>query len=250
MDVPAHKIASPEIVDIPLIEKMAATGKPLIISTGMATLNEITEALEAAKGKGAKEVILLKCTSSYPAPLEEMNLRTIPHLAEKFNFPIGLSDHSMGDVAAIASVALGACVIEKHLTLSRSIPGPDAKFSMEPDEFGRMVSSIRLAEKALGAVSYEPTPGELSNRLFRRSLFVVEDIKDGEQLTEKNIRSIRPGFGLPPKYLKDVLGKKALKDIQKGTPLTWDIISASAEPVDQSGPAFPFRAYSKGEETG
>lgn len=221
MGVPVHKVASFEIVDIPLIEKMARTGKPLIISTGMATLGEIEEAVQAAREAAATHIALLKCTSAYPAPPEEMNLRTIPHLAEAFHVPVGLSDHTLGIAVPIAAVALGACIIEKHFTLSRDIPGPDSAFSLEPHEFKAMVEAIRTTEKALGQVDYGLSEQEAKSRVFRRSLFVVKDVKAGEVFTEENVRSIRPGHGLPSKHLKDVLGRRATRDIMRGTPLAW-----------------------------
>ena len=224
MGVPVHKVASFEIVDIPLIEKMARTGKPLIISTGMAMLGEIEEAVQAARKAGATQIALLKCTSAYPAPPEEMNLRAIPHLTEAFHVPVGLSDHTLGIAVPVAAVALGACIVEKHFTLSRDIPGPDSAFSLEPHEFKAMVEAIRTAEKALGEVRYEVGEQEAKSRVFRRSLFVVKDMKAGEIFTEENLRSIRPGYGLHPKHLKDVLGKRAIQDIKKGTPLGWNLI--------------------------
>ena len=224
MGVPVHKVASFEIVDIPLIEKMARTGKPLIISTGMATLAEIDEAVSAAKGAGASQIALLKCNSAYPAPLEEMNLRTIPHMAEGFGLPVGLSDHTLGIAAPVAAVALGACIIEKHFTLSRDFPGPDSAFSIEPHELKAMVEAVRAAEKTLGKVYYGVSEKEAKSRVFRRSLFAVKDVKAGEVFTEDNVRSIRPGHGLPPKFLKEVVGKKASCDIKRGTPLSWSHI--------------------------
>jgi len=228
MGVPVHKVASFEIVDIPLIEKMASTGKPLIISTGMATLSEIEEAVQAARKAGATEIALLKCTSAYPAPPEEMNLRTIPHLAEAFGVPVGLSDHTLGIAVPVAAVALGACIVEKHFTLSRDIPGPDSAFSLEPHEFKEMVEAIRTVEKALGEVSYEVTEHESASRLFRRSLFVVKDMKTGEVFTEENVRSIRPGYGLHTRYIDMVMGRRAARDISRGTPLTWDFIDTTS----------------------
>jgi len=225
MDVPAHKIASFELVDLPLIQKVACTGKPVIISTGMATLTEIDDAVRAFREAGGKQLALLKCNSAYPAPPEEMNLRTIPHLAEAFGVPVGLSDHTLGIASAVTAVALGACIIEKHLTLSRSEPGPDSAFSLEPQEFKAMVNAVREAEKALGHVQYEPTASEKASRVFRRSLFVVKDIMVGEVFSPENVRSIRPGHGLPPKHLPQVLGRKASKSVKRGTPLTWDDIA-------------------------
>jgi pseudaminic acid synthase len=222
--VSAHKVASFEIVDIPLIEKMARIAKPLIISTGMATLGEIGEAVQAARDVGATKIALLKCTSAYPAPPEEANLRTIPHLMEAFAVPVGLSDHTMGTTVPIAAAALGACIIEKHLTLSRSMPGPDSTFSLEPDEFKAMVQAIRTVEKVLGKVHYGPTKAEKKTKIFRRSLFVVQNLKKGEMFTNENVRSIRPGHGLAPKHLKDILGKKSKRSIKRGTPLSREMI--------------------------
>jgi len=222
--VPVHKIASFEIVDIPLIEKMARTGKPLIISTGMAALGEIEEAVRAARNAGAPQIALLKCTSAYPSPPEEMNLRTIPHLSQAFGVPVGLSDHTLGIAVPVAAVALGACIVEKHFTLSRNMPGPDSAFSLEPREFKAMVEAIRTAEKALGEVHYGVSEREAANRVFRRSLFVVKDMKTGEVFTAENVRSIRPGHGLHPRHLKDVRGRRATRDIPAGTPLTWNMV--------------------------
>lgn len=221
MNVPAHKIASFELTDIPLIRRVAQTGKPTIMSTGMATLAEIDGAVRAFRDAGGTQLALLKCNSGYPAPAEEMNLRTIPHLAKAFGMPVGLSDHTLGIAAAVAAVALGACIIEKHFTLSRSEPGPDSAFSLEPSEFKAMVEAVRETEKALGSVRYEPTEKEMASRIFRRSLFVVKDMKAGEVFTEENVRSIRPGYGLPPKYLPEILRRRAARDLAKGTPLTW-----------------------------
>ncbi len=224
MGVPAYKIASFELVDLALIRRVAQTGKPIIMSTGMATLDEIEEAVQAARDAGAKQVALLKCTSAYPASPEEMNLQTIPNLEERFQFPVGLSDHTLGIAAPIAAVALGACIVEKHLALSRSVPGPDTAFSLEPPEFKAMVEVVRVTEKAIGHVRYELTEREASSRVFRRSLFVVKDMRTGEAFTEENVRSIRPGHGLPPKYLKNILGRRASREIKRGTPLDWDIV--------------------------
>jgi pseudaminic acid synthase len=224
MAVPAYKIASFELVDIPLIRLVASTGKPLIMSTGMATSEEIEEALRAARDVGAGEIALLKCTSAYPAPEEEMNLRTIPEMARRFGVPVGLSDHTMGIAAPIAAVALGACIIEKHLTLSRSIAGPDSAFSLEPHEFKAMVDAVRTARKALGEVNFGSGEKESSSRAFRRSLFVVEDVNEGDIFTAVNVRSIRPGCGLHTRHLKDVLGKRAALGIKRGTPLSWEYV--------------------------
>lgn len=225
MNVPAHKVASCELVDLPLIQKMAATGKPLIMSTGMATLEEIEEAVVTACGGGAKQIALLKCTSAYPAPPEEMNLRTIPELARRFDVPVGLSDHTMDVAVPVVAVSLGACIIEKHLTLSRAAGGPDSAFSLEPAEFKAMVGAVRTAEKALGAVHFGVSEREASSRVFRRSLFVVRDLKRGEKFTAENVRSIRPGHGLHTRYLAEVLGKTAALDIARGSPLSWDLVN-------------------------
>lgn len=224
LNIPAYKIASPELVDIPLIRRIASTGKPVIMSTGMGTLDEINEAICAIRESGNDQIVLLKCTSAYPAPAEEMNLNTIPHLAKTFHVPVGLSDHTIGIDVPIAAVALGACIVEKHFILSHSIKGPDNAFSMEPREFKIMVDSIRTVENALGEVSYKVTKREKANHVFRRSLFVVSDIHAGEVFTKGNIRSIRPGHGLHTRFLEDVLGKRSAKDIKKGTPLSWDLI--------------------------
>jgi N-acetylneuraminate synthase len=225
LNVPAHKVASFELVDLPLIRNMAATGKPLIISTGMATLEEIKEAVNVARKAGATEIALLKCTSAYPAPAEEMNLRTIPELARRFEVPVGLSDHTTGVAVPIAAVSLGACIVEKHLTLSRADGGPDSAFSLEPQEFKAMVDAVRTAEKALGTVHFGVSERESSSRIFRRSLFVVGDVKKGEKFTAENVRSIRPGNGLHTRHLAEVLGKVAADDIARGTPLSWNLVS-------------------------
>jgi pseudaminic acid synthase len=224
MHVPAYKLASCELVDIPLIQKMAQTGKPLLISTGMATLEEIDEAVNAARNAGCKEIALLKCTAAYPALPDEMNLRTIPEMARRFQVPVGLSDHSTGIAVPVAAVALGACIIEKHITLSRSLQGPDSAFSLEPQEFKSMVDAVRIAEKALGEVHFGASPREQSTRVFRRSLFIVEDVRQGQTLTPENVRSIRPGHGLHTRHLPEVIGKRAARDIERGTPVSWDLI--------------------------
>lgn len=221
MDVPAYKIASFEVVDLPLVERVACTGKPMIMSTGMATLAEIAEAVATVRRAGDGGLALLKCTSAYPAPPAEANLRTIPHLAEAFGVPAGLSDHTLGIAVPVAAVALGACIIEKHFTLSRAEPGPDSAFSLEPGEFRAMVEAVRTAEKALGRVHYGLSAAEQACRVYRRSLFAVRDIAASEVFTPDNVRSIRPGHGLPPKHLPDVLGRRAARDLARGTPLSW-----------------------------
>lgn len=224
MNVPAWKIASFELTDHALIERVARTGKPLIMSTGMASAEEIKEAVAAARQAGAREIALLKCTSAYPAEYAEMDLRTIPDLARRFDVPVGLSDHSPGSIAPITAVALGACIIEKHIIAARSDGGPDAAFSMEPAEFARMVSEVRAAEQALGRVSYEISAKEGASRVFRRSLFAVAEVAEGEPFTPENVRSIRPGYGLAPKHLPEILGRRAAQRIERGTPLAWDLI--------------------------
>jgi len=224
LDVPIHKIASFELIDLPLIEYIAKTKKPLILSTGMATLKEIKEAIDTAKKAGAKDIILLKCVSSYPAKPEEMNLITIQDMKKRFKLPVGLSDHTLNITTSIVAISLGAKLIEKHFTLSREINTPDNFFSLEPKEFEELVKNIKIVESLIGKIHYGPTKGEKIELKNRRSLFAIKDIKKGEPFTEENIRSIRPSFGLPPKYLKLILGKKAKKDIKMGTPLTWDLI--------------------------
>jgi len=224
LNVPAYKVASFEITDLPLIEYIASKGKPVIISTGIATLGEIDEAVQACKRVGNDQIILLKCTSEYPAKIEDANLLTMQNLKETFNVEVGLSDHTLGTTVPIVSVALGATVIEKHFILDKSIGGPDASFSLDKEEFKMLVDSVRDAEKSLGRVDYELTDKKQKSRGFSRSLFVVKDVKRNELFTEENVRSIRPGYGLKPKYIIDVIGKKAKQDITKGTPVSWDII--------------------------
>lgn len=226
LDVKVHKTASFELVDLPLIEYMAQTKKPVILSTGMATREEIGEAYRAAKKGGAPTVTLLKCVTSYPADPKTMNLRTIPDMRKRFKCPVGLSDHTAGTAVACAAVALGAVMVEKHFTDSRRRKTPDSFFSMEPEEFKGLVDNIRIIEQALGEVSYDVGRDQKKNRDYRRSLFVSEDIRKGEPLTEENVRSVRPAQGLAPKYLKNVLGKKATKDLKKGTPLKREWIAA------------------------
>jgi pseudaminic acid synthase len=224
LDVPVYKVASFELVDLPLLKRIAKTGKPVIMSTGMASLVDISEAVKVFKESGGNQIALLKCTSAYPAPPEEMNLRTIPNLAKIFDVPVGLSDHSIGIEASIAAVALGACIVEKHFTLSRNLYGPDSSFSIEPEELKTLVTAIRRVEKALGSVCFGTTEQEKSSIVFRRSLFAVKDIEINEEFTEKNVRSIRPGFGLHTRHLEKVIGCKAKTYIPKGSPLDWDMI--------------------------
>ncbi|EPG75993.1 pseudaminic acid synthase [Leptospira fainei serovar Hurstbridge str. BUT 6] len=224
MSVPAYKIASFEITDIPLIKYVASKGKPIIISTGIAFIDDINLAVQACREVGNNRIIILKCTSSYPAPYDEINLKTIPNLSETFGVVAGLSDHTEGWAVPVAAVALGAKVIEKHFILDRKIGGPDSSFSMEPDEFRTMVDAIRNVEKALGSVNYDLSEKVKTSREFSRSLFIVKDIKKGEQFTHENVRSIRPGFGLPPKYFERILGKTALEDFIAGTPLDFGMI--------------------------
>lgn len=219
-----YKIASFELVDIPLLEYIASKNKPIIMSTAMGTLEEINEAVEAVYSTGNRQLALMKCSSAYPAKSEEMNLSTIRDLKARFAIPVGLSDHSMGAFSAATAAALGANIIEKHFCISRAIKNPDSGFSMEPEEFRDMVDKVREVEKALGKISYGVSKQEETNACFRRSLFVVKDIAAGERLTPENIRSIRPAYGLKPKYYKRVLGKVARCDLKRGTPLTFDVI--------------------------
>ena len=225
MNVPAYKIASFEITDIPLIEYTAAQGKPIIISTGIATLADIEEAVAACRRVGNHQIALLKCTSSYPAPVEEANLRTIPHLAETFGVVAGLSDHTLGIAVPIAAVALGAKVVEKHFILDANLGGPDASFSLEPAAFTEMVKAIRSTEKALGKIDYALTDKKKKSRKFARSLFVAEDVKAGDPVTGQNVRSVRPGHGLAPKYYQEVMGKTFTQDVAKGSPLSMAVLS-------------------------
>jgi pseudaminic acid synthase len=224
LNTPIYKIASFEITDIPLIEYVASKRKPMIISTGIASIGEIQEAADTCKKQGNHDITLLKCTSSYPAPYEDMNLLTIPNMQEIFGLKVGLSDHSMGATVALGAVALGAKVIEKHVILDRNIGGPDAEFSMEIDEFKFMIEEIRKLEKALGKVEYSLNDRVLNSRKFSRSLFFTEDIKKGDRINEKNMRSIRPGDGLHPRHYKEILGRRVSKDIRRGTPVDWTYI--------------------------
>lgn len=225
LNVPAYKIASFEVIDLPLIKYVAQTKKPMIISTGMADLEEISEALETVRENGCKDIVLLHCVSGYPTPIEQINLNTITDLARKFNVLVGLSDHTLGVTAAITSVALGACMIEKHFTLSRKNNSPDAEFSIEPAELSHLCKEAKASWLALGKANYGRKPVESDSLIFRRSIYATQSIKTGEMFTIKNIRRIRPGFGLAPKYFETILGKKATKDIECGTPLSWDLIN-------------------------
>lgn len=227
LDVPCYKIASFENTDLPLIRRVAATGKPLIISTGMATVSELDETVRAAREAGCKDLILLKCTSTYPSTPENTNILTIPHLRELFRCEVGLSDHTMGVGTAVAAVAHGATVIEKHFTLRRSDGGVDSTFSMEPEELAALVVETERAWQALGEVTYGPLESEKKSMIFRRSIYVVEDMKAGDVLSEENIRCIRPGFGLPPKYLEIVLGKRVNRDLKRGAALKWEYLGES-----------------------
>lgn len=222
MNVPAYKIASFELVDIPLITKVAQTQKPIILSTGMATFNEVRNAVRAVRSTGNHQIALLKCTSAYPASHKEANLKSIPHLAKSFSLPVGVSDHTMGNVVPLMALAFGACIVEKHLTLSRSCVGPDSSFSLEPNEFKQLIDTIRVAQASIGEIHYGPTKSEKKAIRYRRSLFVVRDIKKGETFKEQNIRSIRPSNGLPPSCLFKILGTHARKNIASGTPLRRD----------------------------
>ena len=224
MKVPAYKIASFEIVDLPLIEYVASKGKPIILSTGIATEEEIKEAVDVCRMAGNNQIALLKCTSEYPAPVEDANLKTIPAMAKKFNVVVGLSDHTLGTIVPVASTAIGAKIIEKHFILDKRLGGPDAAFSLEPQEFKKMVDEVRQVEKSLGKISFELTEKIGKSRSFARSLFIVKEMKAGETFSDENVRSIRPSSGLPPKYLKEILGKKAKRNIERGTPLSWDLI--------------------------
>lgn len=225
LKVPAYKIASFELNDLELLRKIAQTKKPIIISRGMSSLDELRLAIKTLRKNGVSEIAILHCVSSYPVHPEEMNLATIPDIKKKFKVVTGLSDHSLGISAAIAAVALGASIIEKHFTLKRSDGGPDANFSLEPEELKEMVKLIREAEKATGKVQYNPQKKESENLVFRRSLFAVKDIKKGKKLTRENVRCIRPGYGLAPKFLSKILGKKSKKSIKRGTPLAWKLIN-------------------------
>lgn len=224
LNVPCYKIASFENTDLPLIRRIASTGKPIFISTGMATIAELDETVRTAREAGCNDLILLKCTSTYPASPKDTNIRTIPHLSQLFNCQVGLSDHTMGIGVAVASVALGATVIEKHFTTSRADGGVDSAFSLEPEEVKALVIESKRAWQALGEISYTITKKEKGSLQFRRSLYITQDIKAGQTLSKENLRTIRPGLGLPPKYYDVLLGRKVKQDAVKGTPVTWDII--------------------------
>jgi N-acetylneuraminate synthase len=224
LGAPAYKVASFEIVDTPLVAHMAHTGKPLIVSTGLASPEDIADAVEAARGAGGGGLILLHCTSGYPTPPSQMHLRTMADLAARHGTLVGLSDHTMGTAVSVAAVALGACVIEKHFTLARSDGGPDAAFSLEPEELARLTRDCRDAWEALGSIHYGEVEAEAASREHRRSLYVVADVRRGDILTAQNIRSIRPGHGLAPKHLHAVLGRPAARDLKRGEPLAWDLV--------------------------
>lgn len=224
LDVPCYKIASFENADLPLIRRVAATGKPLIISTGMATIAELDDTVRAAREAGCKDLILLKCTSTYPATASNTNILTIPHMRALFGCEVGLSDHTMGVGVSIASLALGATVIEKHFTLNRADGGVDSTFSMEPSEMAQLVVEAERAWQAMGQISYGATEAEKKSLLFRRSLYIVKDVKAGDVLTPDNVRAIRPGFGLPTKYLEQVLGRAVIHDVKRGTALAWKLL--------------------------
>jgi pseudaminic acid synthase len=224
LNVPAYKIASFENVHLPLIRKVASTGKPMIISTGMATVAEIDEAVRTARGAGCKDLVLLKCTSSYPATPENSNVSTIPHLRTLFGCEVGLSDHTMGVGASVAAVALGATVIEKHFTLRRADGGVDSAFSLEPHELNALVVETERAWQSLGQVTYGPCGAEKKSLVFRRSIYIAEDIRAGEALTASNMRCVRPGLGLPPKFYDMLLGRRVNRDVKKGTPMSWDLL--------------------------
>jgi N-acetylneuraminate synthase len=228
MGMGAYKIASFELVDLPLIRHVARKRRPMLLSTGLSTLKEISEAVSAARAAGCRQLALLKCNSAYPAPPEEMNLLTIPDMARRFDCPVGLSDHTLGWEVAVAAVALGACIVEKHFTLSRKVKGPDSAFSMEPAEMKRLVEAVRAVERARGRAAYGPTPHERASLVFRRSLYAVNDIAQGERITPRNVRSIRPGYGLAPKHWEKVCAMRARRAIERGTPISWNLLEERA----------------------
>lgn len=224
LKVPAYKVASFENIDIPLLKKIAHTGKPIIMSTGMASLSELDESVKTIRENGCEQIILLKCTSAYPADPADINLKTIPHLKEFFDLPVGLSDHTLGIGVSLAAVSLGAVVLEKHFTLSRAEGGVDSAFSLEPNELKRLVEESKFAWQALGKVNYALTEKEKTSRQFRRSLYITEDMKTGDVISQNNLRAIRPGLGLPPKFYDKLLGKKVTCDVRRGTPVSWSLI--------------------------
>jgi N-acetylneuraminate synthase len=224
LNVPAYKIASFECTDLPLVRKAARTGKPLIISTGMATLDELDETVRAAREAGCEQLVLLKCTSAYPAPPETANLRTLPNLRERFDVEVGLSDHTPGVGAAVTSIALGARLVEKHFTLARADGGVDSSFSLEPPELRALVDECERAFRALGTVSYGPTESDKPSLVYRRSLYIAVDMNEGDVLTERSLRALRPGFGLPPKHYDELLGRPVRRAVKAGTPVTWDLV--------------------------
>jgi len=225
LDAPAYKIASFEVIDLPLIKRVAQTGKPMIISTGMANLSEIEEAINTAKDNGCTELVVLHCISAYPAPASQSNLATINDIAKRFDVIPGLSDHTLGTVVSVASIALGACLIEKHFILDRNEKGPDSEFSLEPAEFTALVNDTKAVHQAIGVAGYERKPVEEASMKFRRSLYFVKDLQQGEIITKHHLRRIRPGYGLAPKYYDDVIGCKALKSIKRGTAVNWELIT-------------------------
>lgn len=225
LNVPAYKIASFEVTDLPLIAKVARTGKPMIVSTGMATIAEIDEAVRTAKDHGNEQIVLLKCTSTYPATPENTNIRTIANMRDAFGVEIGLSDHTMGCGVSVASVAMGAVLIEKHFTLARADGGVDSSFSMEPEEFKMLRVETERAWQSLGSIRYGGTAAEAGSRIFRRSLYIAQDIAEGDELTPENLRIVRPGYGLPPKFFEQMLGKKVNRSATAGTPVTWGLIA-------------------------
>lgn len=226
-DLPCYKIASFEMIDTPLLAKVARTGRPIVMSTGMASEEEIQEALDTIRSSGGEQVVLLKCTSAYPAPPESMNLATLPAMRRRFGVPVGLSDHTLGTTVAVTAVALGACLIEKHFTLARGDGGPDAEFSLEPAELRRLVKEVDIASRAIGTAGFGRGSAEAANMAFRRSLYVVKDMAAGETFTRENVRRIRPGFGLAPRFIETVLGKRAALAVLRGTPLSWDLIEGN-----------------------
>lgn len=226
LGAPAYKIASFESGHLPLLRRVAQTGKPIIMSLGMATLGDIDESVRTLRASGAEQIALLKCTSAYPAPANEANLKTIPHIAQAFDVVAGLSDHTMGVAVPVAATALGACLIEKHFTRSRTAPGPDSAFSLEPKELEELVRSVRMAEEAIGTVCYDLTEKQQASVVFRRSIFVVEDVKAGDEFTNQNVRIIRPGHGLSPRHVEQIVGRRATRSVERGTPMSWDLVGS------------------------